>query len=267
MQALLTWHSQRVHASRFHRAPSACASPSASVHPAALSRDSSFFICEATRARSLEVASPPSRPLPRGTQRRRRAFVKNRRSSRDCQRGPPGRRSSPFRRKGRCPGHRSPTQSPPQQGLSSRASRAGAGVGVPAPGASAAPPTSLQPPRKERSRRLPATTAREASQQPALRPRQRASGQTQAPHTRPASPDASGRTKGPQLEATCALPRDAVAPAHPAHRPTAPPKPARCPLPRVTARDCPPCACASARPGRSCPVPHPRHDPAGSPAT
>lgn len=33
--------------SRFHLAPSAWGSPSASVHSAVLSRDSSFFICEA----------------------------------------------------------------------------------------------------------------------------------------------------------------------------------------------------------------------------
>lgn len=67
VQALLTWHSQRVHASRFHLAPSACASPPASAHPAVLSRDSSFFIYKAKRARSLVVASPPSRLLPRRT--------------------------------------------------------------------------------------------------------------------------------------------------------------------------------------------------------
>lgn len=42
---VLTRHSQAVHASRFHLAPLACGSPSASVQSAVLSRDSSLFIC------------------------------------------------------------------------------------------------------------------------------------------------------------------------------------------------------------------------------
>lgn len=49
-RAVLTRHSQMVHTSRFHRAPSAWGSPSTSVHSAVLSRDSSFFICKAVCA-------------------------------------------------------------------------------------------------------------------------------------------------------------------------------------------------------------------------
>lgn len=41
----LTRHSQAVHASCFHCAPSVRVWPAASVHTEVLSRDSSFFIC------------------------------------------------------------------------------------------------------------------------------------------------------------------------------------------------------------------------------
>lgn len=63
-RAVLTRHSQAVHTSRCHRAPSAWGSPSTSVHSAVLSRDSSFFICKANvcTVSPRECGPRPARP-------------------------------------------------------------------------------------------------------------------------------------------------------------------------------------------------------------